>query len=146
MGDTQASAMTLAEAQKAAETWFAPWVKDLGIRVEAIERGFVRVRVPSNPRLVRTGGILSGQAMMAVADTVMVFAIRSILGRDGDIATVQQSTSFFRAVAEADLICEVRVSKSGRTMMFGDCLMYADGQADKPAAQATLVYAVIPGR
>lgn len=138
--------LTLDEARAAAETWFAPWVKDLGIQVEAVERGLVRVRVPKSDRLNRIGGTLSGQAMMAIADTAMVFATRTCTDPANDIATVQQSTSFFRAVTDADLICEVTVSKEGRSMMFGDCLMYADGQREKPAAQATLVYAIIPRR
>lgn len=144
--NARASELTLAEARRGAEDWFAPWVKDLCLVVEEIERGRVRLRIPKNDRLNRMGGILSGQAMMAVADTAMVFAIRSCLSGGENIATVQQSTSFFRAVADADLICEARVVKEGRTTMFGDCLLHADGQAEKPAAQATVVYAVIPNR
>ena len=140
------SGFTLEQAKEAAETWFAPWVKDLGLRVEEIRPGFVRVRLPNNARLNRVGGILSGQAMMAVADTAMVFAVRSALRGEADIATVQQSTSFFRAVADTDLLCEAQVTKEGRSMMFGDCTLYAEGQREKPAAQATLVYAVIPKR
>lgn len=140
----QGEGFTLEKARRAAETWFAPWVKDLGLVVEAIRPGFVRVRLPNNARLNRVGGVLSGQAMMAVADTAMVFAVRSALRGEADIATVQQSTSFFRAVADTDLICEAQVTKEGRSMMFGDCILYADGQQAKPAAQATLVYAVIP--
>jgi len=142
----RASELSLQEAREGAEAWFAPWVKDLGLQVEAVERGKVRVRVPKSDRLNRIGGTLSGQAIMAIADTAMVFATRSCTDATNDIATVQQSTSFFRAVIDADLICEVTVSKEGRIMMFGDCLMYADGMRDKPAAQATLVYAVIPRR
>lgn len=142
----ESTPFTLEKAREAAETWFAPWVKDLGLVVEDISRGSVRVRLPNNARLNRVGGILSGQAMMAVADTAMVFAVRSALRGEADIATVQQSTSFFRAVADMDLICEARVAKEGRSMMFGDCTLYADGQPDKPAAQATLVYAIIPKR
>ena len=138
--------LTLDEARSGAREWFAPWVQDLGIEVEVVERGFVRVRVPSSDRLNRIGGTLSGQAMMAIADTAMVFATRTCTDPGNDIATVQQSTSFFRAVTDTDLICEVTVAKEGRSMMFGDCLMYADGQKEKPAAQATLVYAVIPRR
>ncbi|MEC9347520.1 MAG: PaaI family thioesterase [Pseudomonadota bacterium] len=125
---------------------FAPWVKDLGLEIEEVGRGFARCRVPANTRLNRSGGILSGQAMMAIADTAMVFAVRSALEFDADTVTVQQSTSFMRGVANTDFICEARVVKEGRTMMFGNCLMYADGQRDKPAAEATLVYAIVPRR
>ncbi len=138
--------LTLEQARAGAAEWFAPWVQDLGLIVESVDRGAVRVRVPRSERLNRIGGTLSGQAMMAVADTAMVFAVRSCLSHGQNIATVQQSTSFFRAVADADLICEVKVTKEGRSMMFGDCVMYADGQQEKPAAQATLVYAVIAKR
>lgn len=141
-----AAAISLDEARQGLEDWFAPWVRDLGMQIENLERGRVTVRVPASAHLNRVGGILSGQAMMAIADTAMVFAVRSCAQPDTDIATVQQSTSFFRGVRDADLICEVSVRKEGRTMMFGDCVMHADGQPEKPVAQATLVYAVIPRR
>lgn len=143
---SEPATFTLEKAREAARKWFAPWVADLGLEVEEIRRGYVRVRMPDNARLNRVGGILSGQAIMAVADTAMVFAVRSALRGEADIATVQQSTSFFRAVVSTDLICEAEVTKEGRTMMFGDCTLYAPGQREKPAAQATLVYAVIPKR
>lgn len=142
----QPPALDLDEARKGLTDWFAPWVRDLGMQIEALDRGRVTVRVPASLHLNRVGGILSGQAMMAIADTAMVFAVRSCTDPENDIATVQQSTSFFRAVKDADLICEVTVRKEGRSMMFGDCVMHADGQPDKPVAQATVVYAVIPRR
>lgn len=136
------SALSLEDARANVSKWFAPWIQDMDLQVEAVEHGFARLRVPANEKLSRMGGIMCGQAMMALADTAMVFAAFSVLDQPREIATVQQSTSFFRAVAGKDLICEARISKSGRTMLFGDCTLYMDGQPEKPAGQATLVYAV----
>lgn len=137
-----ASALTLEQARANIPEWFAPWIQDMDLQVEAVERGMARLRVPANDRLNRMGGIMCGQAMMAVADTAMVFAAFSVLDEPREIATVQQSTSFFRAAAGKDLICEARITKPGRTMLFGECNLYLDGQPEKPVGQAALVYAV----
>ena len=55
---SEPATFTLEKAREAARKWFAPWVADLGLEVEEIRRGYVRVRLPDNARLNRVGGIL----------------------------------------------------------------------------------------
>ena len=95
--------------------------------------------------LTRFGGMISGQAMMAVADTSMVFAIAAKVGQFQDCATVGQTTSFFRAAANVDLICDTRVIKFGRTLCFGEATLFGTDRPD-PVAQATLTYALATPR
>ena len=137
--DTAAANLILAER-------FAPWVQDLGLTVETVEPGRVKMRLPFNERLTRFGGMISGQAMMAVADTSMVFAIAAKVGQFQDCATVGQTTSFFRAVAGVDLICDTRVIKFGRTLCFGEATLYGTDRPAAPVAQATLTYALATPR
>ena len=84
---------------------------------------------------------MCGQALMAAADTAMVIAISSALGGFRPMATVSQNVSFFRPVANRDVLVTARVLKMGRTLAFGEITMHADGSADA-AAQATTTYAV----
>lgn len=121
---------------------FAPWVRDLGLYVESVEPGLAVLRLPWSTRLAREGGALSGQAMMAAADTATVIAISGARGGFVPMTTVQQSTSFQRPVVDTDLIITARVSKLGRTLAFADVIMVAAG-SDEPAAHATTVYAVL---
>ena len=81
-----------------------------------MEPGYAVLRLPWSEHLARAGGALSGQAMMAAADTATVIAISGARGGFVPMTTVQQSTTFQRPVSEADLIITVRVTKLGRTL------------------------------
>ncbi|WP_298728744.1 PaaI family thioesterase [uncultured Ferrovibrio sp.] len=121
---------------------FPPWIRELNLRFESIEPGRVVVRLPNNPKLARLGGILCGQAIMAVADTAMVFAVSSSLQKFTDMATVTQTTSFFRAVADIDVLCEARLLRLGRSLAFGEAV-FRSVEREDPFAQASLTYALL---
>ncbi|MER5932514.1 PaaI family thioesterase [Streptomyces sp. NPDC002054] len=136
--------MTLApaDADKILADHFAPWVLDLGLTVQETGPRHAVLRLPWSDRLARDGGGLSGQAMMAAADTATVVAISAARGGYGPMTTVQQSTSFQRPVVGADLLIDVRITKLGKRMAFADITMTADG-AEEPAAKASTVYALL---
>ena len=121
---------------------FAPWVQDLGLVVEAMEDGLAVLRLPWSDKLAREGGALSGQALMAAADTSTVIAISSARGGYGPMTTVQQSTTFQRPIVGADVLITARVTKLGRSLAFVDVTMTLDGAPDA-AAHATTVYAIL---
>ncbi|MET8622628.1 PaaI family thioesterase [Kitasatospora sp. NPDC004669] len=133
--------LTTAEADKLLADNFAPWVQALGLSaVETGERHAV-LRLPWSDRLAREGGGLSGQAMMAAADTACVVAVSAARGGFGPMTTVQQSTSFQRAVVGQDVLVLARVTKLGRRIAFLDATLTAE-DAEEPAAHATAVYAL----
>jgi uncharacterized protein (TIGR00369 family) len=133
--------MTIEQAAQVLKDNFAPWIQELGLRIEAIEPGRVTLRLPFDARLTRVGGMVCGQAIMAAADTAMVFAVASSLGGFQDMATVSQNTSFFRAAVKVDTLIEARVIKRGRSLVFGEVTLYPEGGVE-PLAQATLTYAL----
>jgi len=130
------------DGERIIEENFAPWVRDLGLRVESVGLGHAALRLPWSDRLAREGGGLSGQAMMAAADTATVIAISGARGGFVPMTTVQQSTTFQRPVQDADVIITVTVTKLGRTLAFADVVITADG-SDAVVAQASTVYAVL---
>ncbi|MBO4257405.1 PaaI family thioesterase [Streptomyces griseorubiginosus] len=134
--------MTTAEADKILSADFAPWVLELGLRVEAVGDDRAILRLPWSDRLSREGGGLSGQALMAAADTATVIAVSAARGAYGPMTTVQQSTSFQRAVSGSDVLIEAVLSKLGRRMAFADITM-TDGDSGEIAARASTVYALL---
>ncbi|MEV6172373.1 PaaI family thioesterase [Streptomyces sp. NPDC051954] len=138
--------MTTAEADKILADNFAPWVLELGLSVEAVgghdSAHRAVLRLPWSQRLAREGGALSGQALMAAADTATVIAVSAARGAYGPMTTVQQSTSFQRAVTGADVLIESVVTKLGRRMAFADISM-TDASSGELAAHATTVYALL---
>ncbi|OSZ55691.1 thioesterase [Streptomyces pharetrae CZA14] len=134
--------MTTADAEKILSANFAPWVLELGLKVEALGDDRATLRLPWSDRLAREGGALSGQALMAAADTTTVIAVSAARGGFVPMTTVQQSTSFQRAVTGADVLVTAVLTKLGRRMAFADVAMRVEPSGDL-AAQASTVYALL---
>ncbi|MGW2464605.1 PaaI family thioesterase [Streptomyces sp. NPDC001356] len=134
--------MTTAEADKILSGNFAPWVLELGLTVEAVGEDRAVLRLPWSDRLAREGGGLSGQALMAAADTATVIAVSAARGGFVPMTTVQQSTSFQRAVSGADVLIEAALTKLGRRMAFADITL-SDAASGALAARASTVYAIL---
>jgi uncharacterized protein (TIGR00369 family) len=97
---------------------FAPWVQDLNLSVEEIGSDGITMRLPADARLSRIGGIVSGQAMAAMADTTMVLALAAHFGGFRPVATVDIAMSFMRAIKSSDVLCQARVRRAGRSLAF----------------------------
>jgi uncharacterized protein (TIGR00369 family) len=120
----------LEEARGVLREVFAPWVLDLGLSIVDIESdpppaassdwqpGAV-LRMAFSDRLCRHGGIICGQALMALADTAMVIAVLAANRGYRAMTTVDQTTHFMRPAAQSDVIADARVVRLGRTMSFG---------------------------
>jgi acyl-coenzyme A thioesterase PaaI-like protein len=121
---------------------FAPWVQDLGLQVDETGPSHATLRLPWSDRLAREGGALSGQALLAAADTATVIAVSSARGGFVPMTTVQLSTTFQRPIQNVDTIVTARITKLGRTLAFTDVTMSPAGSLD-PAAHATTVYALL---
>ncbi|MEU6549446.1 PaaI family thioesterase [Streptomyces sp. NPDC046915] len=134
--------MTTAEADKILSANFAPWVLDLGLTVEAVGEDRAILRLPWSDRLAREGGGLSGQALMAAADTATVVAVSAARGAFVPMTTVQQSTSFQRAVTGSDVLITAVLTKLGRRTAFADVTM-TDAESGGLAAHASTVYALL---
>ncbi|WP_251096074.1 PaaI family thioesterase [Streptomyces sp. Caat 7-52] len=134
--------MTSTEADKILSANFAPWVLDLGLTVETVGEDRAVLRLPWSDRLAREGGGLSGQALMAAADTATVIAVSAARGGFVPMTTVQQSTSFQRAVTGSDVLIEAVLTKLGRRMAFADVTL-SDAASGALAARASTVYAIL---
>jgi len=135
------AALTRAEAQEIIDGHVSPWVRALGLKIERIETGSIRVRLPFDAKLVHSGGVVCGQAIMAIIDAATMVAVVNATGGMGPMATVNQTTSFMRGVAAGDILADVRLLRTGRTLIFGDALLH-DGDPSRPYAQATITYAI----
>jgi uncharacterized protein (TIGR00369 family) len=140
---TQPSLASPEQLQQALHDVFAPWVRELALRVEAASLGEVRLALPVTPPHVHAGGVLCGQTLMAAADSAMVLAVMTHLGSFKPMTTVQLQTSFLRSVkGDAGTVAVVaRVLKMGRSLVFGEVeILTPDGAV---AAHATTTYALL---
>jgi uncharacterized protein (TIGR00369 family) len=133
---------TVEAAQELLRTNFAPWVQDLGLVVESCEREGVVMRMPWTPRLARFGNTMSGQAMLAAADSTIAIAICGALGGFRNMTTVTQTMSFMRAIPEGDVRIEAGVRKLGRSLVFAEAT-FLTGRGEPICAHAVATWALI---
>ena len=145
--------ISIEEARRVLGEVFAPWVQDLGLSIERIEcdppsdgatdwQPGATLRMAFSERLCRNGGIVCGQALMALADTSMVIAILAANRGYRPMTTLDQTTHFMRAVTGSDVLAEARVVRSGRTMSFGRVTLF--GSTDtKPVAIVSSAFAML---
>ncbi|KAA5607295.1 PaaI family thioesterase [Roseospira marina] len=103
-----------------------PITRLLGIRTEAIEQGYGRLRMAFNPDLVRPGGTVAGPAMMALADIAMYAVVLSLLGPVELAVTTNLSINFLRKPEPGDIVAEARSLKGGKRLIVVEVELYAE--------------------
>lgn len=130
----------------------ASWVQDLGLLVEAIEAGRppgapsdwqpgAVLRLPFSNKICRDGGVVCGQALMALADTAMVLACSAAWNGYRAMSTIDQTTHFLRPV-NFDVVADARIMRIGRSTNFGRALLYAAADR-RPVGMVSSAYAML---
>lgn len=151
--EQEAAQFDIEEARRVLGDVFAPWVQDLGLSITRLEssppsgapadwQAGATLRMAFSERLCRNGGIVCGQALMALADTAMVIAISAANRGFRPMTTVDQTTHFLKAVASADVLADARVVRLGRTMSFGRVTLFSAAD-DKPVAMVSSAFAML---
>lgn len=133
--------LTAEQAQEVLAANFAAWVQDLGLRVESVGPDSALLRLPFAERLVRVGGVVCGQALMAAADTACVLALAASFGEFRPVATVSQNISLLRPVTNDDLKIEARVVRRGRSLAYCEAWLRA-ARDGREAAHASATFAL----
>lgn len=130
----------------------APWVQDLGLLVELIEAGRPAgapadwqpgavIRLPFSSKLCRDGGVVCPQALLAVADTAMVFACAAAWNGYRPLSAIDQTMHFMRPV-NFDVLAEARIVRIGRTTSFGR-VMLSSASDKRPVGMVSSAYAML---
>lgn len=136
--------ITVEEAGDILSRNFAQWVLELGMKVRATTVESATLVMPFDEKLHRTGGIVSGQALMALADTAMVIALCSALGAYRPVFTVDITTTFMRPATNTDVVAEATVLRLGRTMGFGQARLLTDTRERQLVGNVTGSYSIPP--
>lgn len=119
-----------------------PQIDPMELRIEALEPGFARVRMPHHERHLRPGGTISGPAMMALSDASAYVLLLGMLGPVALAVTTSLTINFLRRPEPADLVCEMRLLKLGRRLAVLEARLYAGGA--EPVAHVTATYSIPP--
>ena len=107
-----------------------PFFRMMGIEIISYGRGEAALEMDVTPDMMNGDGWLQGGIYTALADEAMALALITTLDDDESIATVSETTSFYRGVQEGRLHAEGRVVRKGRRIAFAEGrLMLAGGEA-----------------
>ena len=133
----------MAMLEDALRTVFAEWVRMLDLRLIEARPGEVVLALPVAPRHIHAGKVMSGQTLMAAADSAMVLAVMSKIGGFRPMTTVQLQSTFLRPIAAdaGEARVTATVLRMGKSLAFGDIrITTGDGVL---AAHATTTYALL---
>lgn len=140
-----AGGLAVGTLQSEFEKNFAPWVRELDLTVVEADGDRVALTMQPGERLNRHGDIVSGQALMAAADTAMVLAIWSARGEVIPCATVDMNTSFLKPATNVELSVTAQVIRLGRSIAFARAEI-GSSRDDKLVVTATGTYALPPSK
>lgn len=137
------ASMDRVSLQSLIDTVFAPWVRELGLRVTHAQTDEVHLSLPITAHHVHGGGVVCGQTLMSAADTAMVLAVSSQLGGFKPMTTVQLQTSFMRPISGTDTEARIiaRVLRMGKSLVFGE--IEVQDAYGRLAAHCTTTYALL---
>jgi len=123
----------------------APYYQLLQIRLEEIDAGFARFRMPFRRELVQAYGVAHGGAIASLADTAVAFALMTLIQPGERVTTVEMKINFLAAVSEGELIGESRVVQKGKRLALAE-MEVKDGNG-KLVAKGLATYMILsPGQ
>src|SRR5215510_4150677 len=112
-------------------------------KIEEVNNGAVRIRLPYQDLYLRPGGTISGPTLMALADSAMYSLLLSMIGPVALAVTTNLNINFLRKPAPVDVIATAEMLKLGQRLAVGSVTMFSDGD-DEPVAHATVTYSIPP--
>ena len=99
----------------------------LGIQIDEIEEGHVRMHLPLRPELLAPNGYLHAGTVVALADSACGYGcIASLPDGATGFTTIELKTNFLATVLEATLLVESRRVHAGRTTQVWDATVSSE--------------------
>lgn len=122
-----------------------PFVGQLGVKVEQLDAGVARIRIPFRDDFIRPGGTIAGPVLMSLADVAMYGAVLSLIGPVELAVTTNLNINFLRRPRPGDVVAEARILKLGKRLAVGEVDLFRDGE-EELVAHVTSTYSIPPDR
>lgn len=121
---------------------FAPMIQQLEIEPVEITESGARFKVPAGDFVMRTGGIVCGQAIASIADTVGVMTLFAHNEEERIMTTVDMTTHFMRPLMAGEMMFEAFILSNGRRMATVR-VESRQAESEKTAATTTCAYVYV---
>ncbi len=119
----------------------APIYQLLQVRLEEIDTGFARFRMPFRKELTQAYGVVHGGLIALLADTAVAFALMTLIQPGEKVTTAEFKINFFSAVDRGEMIGEARTVYTGKRLVVAD--MEVKNETGKLIAKGMATYAII---
>jgi uncharacterized protein (TIGR00369 family) len=100
----------------------------LGIEIDEIEEGRVRMHLPLRPELLAPNGYLHAGTVVGLADSACGYGCIASLPEDATgFTTIELKTNFLATALEGTLVVESRRIHGGRTTQVWDAIVSDEG-------------------
>lgn len=110
------------------EAWIscAPFERLLNITIVDAEEGRATLSMPFLMDYAQGGGLMHGGALVSLADTAVVMAIKSLVPPQSHFATIALEAKYLRPVSRGVVIAEAEVIEREGRLMKGHAVIYDD--------------------
>ena len=99
----------------------APFEKLLAMEIASADAGAAILKMPFYQSLAQGAGLMHGGALVSLADTAVVMAIKSIVASGTHFATISMRSRFHHPVKKGVLLAKAVVIEHQDTILKGGC-------------------------
>ena len=99
----------------------APFERHLGISISEAVNGAATLTMPFHRELSQGFGLMHGGALVSLADTAVVMAIKSLLAPGSRFATTRIEVNYLKPVTRGTVTASARITHSEGRDLFGIC-------------------------
>ena len=99
----------------------APFERHLAMEIVSAESGKAVLKMPFLKQFAQGAGLMHGGALVSLADTAVVMAIKSVVDPGTHFATVSMESRFQHPVKQGVIVARAVVSERQGRMLTGNC-------------------------
>ncbi len=119
----------------------SPYWNLLGMELVDLKKGWAKVRLPFDKKLIHPLGIAHGGSIFSTADSAVAMALIGIVEKDENFVTIEMKINYLATFTNGEIIAEAKIIHKGRNTALGD-IEVKNGQGDL-VAKALATYMII---
>jgi len=127
---------------------FIDWMKNhnhfwslLGMEILEVKKGWAKIRLPFDQKLVNGVGVAHGGAVFSPADSAVGVALVGMLEKDEQLSTLEMKINYLRPFKRGEIVAEARIVHKGSQTAIGD--VEVRDQNNNLIAKALATYAIV---
>lgn len=118
----------------------APFEKLLAMEIVEADAGRAILKMPFYENFAQGAGLMHGGALVSLADTAVVMAIKSVVPPETHFATISMESRFHHPVKQGILLAKAAVVERQGDILKGTCDVY--DEADRSVMTFTSVFKI----